>query len=70
MNVLRVHRIVEHARHRVRLADLLRLEALPLEHVQEIGVAAEVQLVGAVETHAAVHEEAREHAMRDRGADL
>src|SRR5438094_515422 len=70
MNVLRVHRIVEHARHRVRLADLLRLEALPLEHVQEIGVAAEVQLVGAVETHAAVHEEAREHALRDRGADL
>ena len=36
------------------LRDLLRLEALALEHVEEVGVAAEVQLVGAVDAHAAV----------------
>src|SRR3990170_5722791 len=62
--------VVDHRCDRVRLADLLRLQALALEHVQEVGVAAEVQLVGAVDLHPAVHEEARQHAVGDRGADL
>src|SRR5205823_14041473 len=70
VDVLRVHRIVEHARHGVRLADLLRLETLTLEHIEEVGVAAEVQLIGAIEAHAAVHEQSGEDTMRDRGADL
>ena len=55
--------VVEHAGDGVGLADLLGLEALALEHVQEVGVAAEVQLVGAVEADAAIHEQARQHAM-------
>jgi hypothetical protein len=62
--------VVDHAGDRVRLADLLRLEALALEHVEEVGVAAEVQLVGAVDPHAAVHEQAGEDAVGDRRADL
>src|SRR5438309_8951899 len=70
VDILLVERIVEHARDRVRLADLLRLQTLALEHVEEVGVAAEVELVRPVETHAPVHEEPCEHAMRDRGADL
>src|SRR6185369_4548275 len=57
-------------RDRVRLRDLLRLEALALEHVEEVGVAADVQLHRLVEMHAALAEEAREDAVRDRRADL
>ena len=52
------------------LRDLLGLEALALEHVQEVGVAAEVQLVRAVDADAAVHEQAGQHAVGDRRADL
>ena len=62
--------VVEHRRDGVRLADLLALEALALEHVQEVGVAAEVELVGPVEADAAIHEEAGHDAMGDRRADL
>ena len=70
MHVLLGERIVEHARHCVRLADLLRFESLSLEHVEEVGVPTEVQLVRPIEAHAAVHEEAREDPMGDRRADL
>ncbi len=70
VNVLVVDLVVDHRGDRVRLADLLRLEPLALQHVEEVGVAAEVQLVGAVDPDAAVHEQAGQHAMRDRGADL
>ena len=45
-------------------------EPVALEHVVEVGVAAEVQLAGPVEPHAAVHEELREHAVDDRRAHL
>ena len=56
--------------HRLRLRQLLRDEALALEHVHEVHVAAEVQLVRPVELHAAVLEQLREHPVDDRGADL
>ena len=45
-------------------------EPLALQHVLEVHVAAEVELVGAVERHAPVLEEAGEDAVHDRGADL
>ena len=70
VDVLLAEVVVEHRRDRVRLRDLLRLEALALEHVQEVGVAADVQLHRLVELDAAVLEERREHAVRDRRADL
>src|SRR5487761_2599964 len=70
VDVARLQLIVEHRRDRVRLADLLALETFPLGHVEEVGVAAEVQLVRAVEADAAIHEEAGHHAMRDGRADL
>ena len=66
----REHRMAELAGDGVGLGDLLRLQPLALEHVQEVGVAAEVELVGAVEPHAAVAEEVGEHAVGDGGADL
>ena len=52
------------------LGDLLGLQALALEHVLEVHVAADVELVGAVEHHAAVLEQLGQHAVGDRGADL
>ena len=52
------------------LRDLLRLQAAALEHVLEVHVAAEVQLVRVVDRGAAVFEQAGERAVHDRGADL
>jgi hypothetical protein len=55
---------------RVGLGDLLGLEPLALEHVEEVHVAAHVELRGAQQLHAAVAEQAGERAVHDRGADL
>ena len=52
------------------LGDLLRLQTLALEHVLEVHVAADVELVGAVQRDAAVLEQLRHDAVRDGGADL
>ncbi len=49
---------------------LLRLEPLALEHVHEVHVPAEVQLVRVVEGEAPVLEQAGERAVDDRGAHL
>src|SRR3990172_1373479 len=70
VDVLLGHRVVEHRGDGVRLADLLRLETLALEHVEEVRVAAEVQLVGPVDPNAAVHEQPGEDAVGDRRPDL
>ena len=64
------HLVVEHRGDGVGLADLLGLQAVTLEHVQEVGVATEVELVGAVERTPRSIEEARHHAVGDGGADL
>src|SRR5213075_876902 len=47
VDVVRVHLMVEKRRDGLRLRDLLRLEPLPLEHVVEVHVAADVELRGA-----------------------
>src|SRR3954447_23150201 len=70
MHVLLTEVVVEHRRHGVRLRDLLRLEALALEHVEEVRVAADIQLHRLVEMHTPLAEERRQHAVRDRRADL
>ncbi len=57
-------------RHGLRLRDLLRLEALAFQHVLEVHVATDVQLVRAVQADTAVFEELRHHAVRDGGAHL
>ena len=63
--------LVAHDRgHRVGLGDLLGLEALALEHVEEVHVAADVQLRGAHQLDAAVVEQAGQRAVDDRRADL
>ena len=70
MDVVVVDLVVEHGGYGVGLADLLGLETLALEHVQEVRIAPEVQLVGAVDPHAAVHEEAGQDAVGDGRANL
>ncbi len=62
--------VVELAGNCVGLADLLRLQALALQHVVKVGVAADVQLHGAFQAHAALAEEARQHAMHNGCPDL
>ena len=55
---------------RLGLGDLLRLQPLALEHVLEVHVAADVELVGAVQHDAAVLEQLGQHPVGDGGADL
>ena len=62
--------LVELAGDGLRLRDLLRLEPFALEHVLEVHVAAEVELIGAVDGQPAVLEETGEDAVDDRGPDL
>src|SRR3712207_7969002 len=51
------------------LGDLLGLQALALEHVLEVHVAADVELHRAVELHAAVLEQLGQHPVGDGRAD-
>ena len=62
--------VLDLAGHGLGLGDLLRLEALALEHVLEVHVPAEVELVGVVEGQAAVLEQPGEDPVDDGGADL
>ena len=57
-------------RHGLGLGNLLGLQAITLEHVLEVHVSTDVELVGAVQHDAAVFEQLRHHAVGDGGADL
>ena len=65
-----LHLVRDLGGHRLGLGDLLRLEPFALQHVHEVHVAAEVQLVGAEQLDPAVLEQLGHHAVRDGGADL
>src|SRR5699024_2793319 len=52
------------------LGDLLGLQPLPLQHVLEVHVAAEVELVGPVHDHTAVLEQLGQHPVGDGRTDL
>ena len=70
VDVVGLDAVVDLAGDRLGLGDLLRLQPLALEHVLEVHVAADVELVGAVEHHAPVLEQAGQDAVDDGGADL
>src|SRR5216684_5607346 len=70
MDVVRADVVVELRGHGASLRDLLRHQPIALQHVQEVGVATEVELVGALELDAAIAEEPCEDAMDDGRADL
>jgi hypothetical protein len=70
VDVVGGQRVAHDRRDGLRLGDLLGLQALALEHVEEVHVAAHVELRRAQHLHAAVVHEAGERAVHDRGADL
>ena len=70
MDVLRAEIVFEVRRHGLRLGDLFGLKTVTLEHVLEVHVAADIELVGAVEHHAAVFEQLGHDTVCDGCADL
>ena len=70
VDVLLAQRLLELRLDGLRLRDLLRGQALALEHVLEVHVAAEVELIGPVELHSSIFEELRQYAMSDRRTHL
>ena len=52
------------------LGDLLGFQASAVRHVEEIGIAAGIELVRAIEHSAALGEQIGQHAMDNGGADL
>ena len=62
--------LVELRLDRFGLGELLRLQAPAFQHVEEIGVATGVELIGTLQADAAIGEQASEAAMNDGGADL
>ena len=53
------------AGHGIGLGYFLALQPFALKHVHEVGVATEVELVGAVDANTSVFEQAGEHAVGD-----
>ncbi len=70
MDVVGAQVVGNHAGHGAGLRDFLAFQAFALEHVQEIGVAAEVELVGAIDAYAAIDKQAGQNTVQDGGADL
>ena len=70
MDVVLTEGSVELTRDGLRLRDLLGLETVALQHVAEVHVAADIELVGTVEHHPAILEQTRKYAVDDRGPDL
>ena len=70
VHVLRLELALQVGGDGLRLGDLLGFQPLTLEHVQEVHVAAHVQLHRAVKLHTAVLEQLGHHAVSDRRTDL
>src|SRR3546814_10729645 len=62
--------MAELARDGAGLGNLLGFEALAFEHVLEVRVAAEIELVGAIQAHPALAKQVCQHAMDEGSADL
>ena len=60
----------QHGLHRFGLGRLLAAQTLTVQHVHKVGVAAGVQLIGALHIDAARAKQAGQHAVDDGGADL
>src|SRR5215213_7826142 len=54
----------------LRLGNLLRGQPLAFQHVLEIGIAAEIELISPVEAYATLAEQIGEHAMNNGRTDL
>jgi len=63
MDIICADIVGDHAGHGAGLRYLFRLETFTFQHIQKVGVAAKVNLIGAVDPYAAVNEQAGECAM-------
>src|SRR5580658_5983976 len=70
VHVLCSQRVLHLREHGVGLADLLADQPLPLQHVEKVSVAAEIELVGMVEMYPALLEESGQNAMDDGRSNL
>ena len=70
MYIIFTKRIVQLTRHRIGLTDFLRLQAFALEHIIEVGVAANIQLHRPFQLNPALAKESCQHAMHNRCSDL
>ena len=70
MNVLGLKTFVELRLDRLGLGDFFRLEPVLRQHVEKIGVAAGVELIGAVERNPPIAEQPGQRAVDDGGPDL
>jgi len=70
MHIIGIQFVGQHGGDGAGLGDLLGFKTFAFEHVHEIGVAAEIELIGVIEQHAAIHEEAGDHAVQNGGAKL
>src|ERR1700730_1359166 len=70
VNILVCQPLADHRLHRFGFRSFLRRQASATKHVQEISIAAGVQLVRAHKFHAALPKEIHERPMQDRGAHL
>ena len=65
VNVLGRNRNVKLAGDRARFRKLFRLQTLPLQHIEEISIAAKIQLIGAIKPHSTLAEQICQHAVHD-----
>ena len=70
MHLVTAHRVSKLAGDSLGFGDFLRLEALSLEHVEEIGIPAKVELIGPIQFDATLSKKVSKHAMNNRRADL
>src|ERR1700716_478600 len=70
MHILLTWLVIELAGHRVRLADLLGFQALTLQHIIEVCIAADVELHCPFQFYAAFAKEERQDAMDDGRPNL
>ena len=70
VHVVRIHLVRNDGGDGAGLGNLLGFQTLALKHVHEVHVAADIELVRAVEAHATVLEQAGEHTVRNGRANL
>ena len=70
MNIIRRQLLLQLRLNRLRLRNLLRHQPRTLQHVVEVRVPAEVQLIRAVQPNPPVLEQPRQHPVDDRRANL
>ena len=70
VNILLGKRVADDRLHGFGLRFFLRSEPAAVQHVQEIGVAAGVELIGALDLHSAFAEEIDDRAVQDGRAHL